>query len=162
LAPRGIAARARPPARFAADQLPEIRPDTGPASSDPFIAPVRAAVDALSEVASLPFKTDVAPGDPRLRAILGAGAAADPLLVAKITDMTPTRVVQGFHYKVSDLAILILTRRHAPRFWPFPDGSVALPRHFDDFRDYAAFMETPGARDRLRLSWSRYLGLTAA
>lgn len=93
--------------------------------------------------------------------IVELGKKAAPFLVEKITDKSPSKVMEFFHYKIGDIALVLLDDIYQPPSWPFPDNSVQIPIKYGDyrgdFRDYVYFINSEGARERLKESWKSYI-----
>ena len=118
---------------------------------------IRKIVDGVARVKALPPKVGEPQDDEHAAAIVKLGRKAGPYLVDKIVDRSPTEVVQGFSYKVGDVAVALLTEIYRPKSWPFPDGSFKLPERYGDFRDYVDFVNSPGGPRRLQRSWRQYI-----
>lgn len=118
---------------------------------------IRTIVNKIGLIQGLPQKQGEPQWDEYAQTIVALGKRAAPLLVQRITDSTPSKVVEFFPYKIGDLALALLSDIYRPPGWPFPDNSVKIRIKYGDFRDYTTFINSPGARQRLKSSWKKYI-----
>jgi hypothetical protein len=118
---------------------------------------IRAIVDKINLITGLPQKQGEPQWDEHAAAIVKLGKKAGPFLVEKITDTSLSKVVEFFQYKIGDVALSLLNDIYQPQSWPFPDASAQMPKKYDDFRDYVDFINSEGARERIKESWKTYI-----
>jgi hypothetical protein len=125
--------------------------------TEPAPALIQKVVEGISLIGGLPPKSGESQTDPRAIAIMSFGRKAAPYLVAKLTDTSLSRVVYAFPYTIGDLALALLVEIYQPQGWPFPDDRIESPETYGDYRDYVAFVNSPGSRDRLQKAWQEYV-----
>ncbi len=117
----------------------------------------RRIVDQIGLIQGMPPKLGEPQTDPHAVAIVELGKAAGPLLAEKLTDNSPSHVANLYRSAIGDVALALLTEIYKPASWPFPDGSFQLPVTYGDYRDYVEFVNSPGARKRLRRCWRSFV-----
>lgn len=119
---------------------------------------LRSAIDELAKIEQLPSKLGEQHNDPRAARIVAAGTNAAPLLVARITDTTPSGVTELFSYTVGDIAHRLLCEIYQkPFLWPVADAKPIGEHPQTSFQDYIAFVSAPDGREKLRRLWSEVI-----
>lgn len=132
-------------------------PVSGIDTSSPSPEQIQGIVNNIHLIVGLSQKQGEPQWDEHAIQITKLGKLAAPNLADKITDESPSQVFELFHYAIGDVALALLVDIYQAPGWPFPDGSIQIPKTYGDFRDYLAFVKTKGARERLKQAWKIYI-----